>query len=71
MRLPDGLFYRLADDVGGGARLGEGGQVDHPFNRFVVFTTGAQQVEESGQENDLCMKNNINMRKLAVVKKTE
>lgn len=33
--------------------MGEGGQADHPFDGFVVFTTGAQQVEESGQKNHL------------------
>lgn len=53
VRLPDGLFYRLAYDIWGGSRLGEGGQADHPFDRFVVFTAGAQQVEESGQEDHL------------------
>lgn len=33
--------------------MGEGGQADHPFDRFIVFATGAQQVEESGQKNHL------------------
>lgn len=53
VKLPDGLFYRLAYDIRGGSRLGEGGQADHPFDRFIVFTTGAQQVEESGQKDHL------------------
>ena len=33
--------------------MGEGGQAYHPFHRFVVLAAGAQQVEESGQKNDL------------------
>lgn len=53
VELPDGLFYRLAYDIWGESGLGEGGQADHPFDRFIVFATGAQQVEESSQKNDL------------------
>lgn len=33
--------------------MGEGGQADDPFDRFVVFTTRAQQVEERGEKNHL------------------
>lgn len=50
---PDGLLHRLADDVGGGSGLGERRQVDHPLDWFVIFTAGAQQVEESGEKNHL------------------
>lgn len=53
MRLPDGLLHRLAHDVGGGSRLGEGGQADHPLHRLVGLAAGAQQVEERGEEDDL------------------
>lgn len=50
---PDGLLHRLADDVGGGSGLRERRQVDDPFDGFVVFAAGAQQVEQSGEENHL------------------
>lgn len=50
---PDGLLHRLANDVGGGSRLRERRQADHPFDWFVIFTAGAQQVEKSGEKNHL------------------
>lgn len=56
MCVPDGLLHGLANDVGGGSGLGERRQADHPFNRLVGLTAGAQQVEERGQKNDLQMK---------------
>lgn len=51
--LPDGLLHRLAYDVGGGSGLGQRGQVDDPFDGFVVLAAGAQQVEERGEEDHL------------------
>lgn len=51
--VPDGFFHRLADNVWRGSRLGEGCEADHPFHRFIIFTTGAQQVKKRGQKNHL------------------
>lgn len=51
--VPDGLLHRLADNVWRGSRLGEGCEADYPFHRFIIFTTGAQQVKKCGQENHL------------------
>ncbi len=56
--VPDGLFHRLSDNVWRGSRLGEGCEADNPFHRFIVFTTGAQQVKKCGQENHLCIQRN-------------
>lgn len=50
---PDSLLHRLANDVRGGSWLGERRQADHPLDGLVVFTTGAQQVEEGGEKNHL------------------
>ena len=50
---PDGLFHRLADDVGGGPGLGQGREVDDPLDGLVVLPAGAQQVEQGGEEDHL------------------